>query len=355
MRRFFSNKLETEKLSIIATAIIGLSGTIAYVVVFTYWLDAPEAASVNLKFSIVYLLFLIRALTVSTISTLDRYGTLLFFNVHIGWLLYHYFTVHSGIQLFIPASIIATILINPLDRSKTKYFTILFGISLFMYVEFFTRDAEKLYTFTEDENLILYYSTLILVTVGLSLIAISFTLSFTRLHRNLEQAANIDMLTGIRSRRKLINDLERMLVIRSKAKSNLCVALVDVDHFKSVNDTYGHAMGDEALKVTAIAMQKSIGVHGIVGRVGGEEFCIVLTDSHDSTERLERVRQTIAQQPIYLNKDEFFNITISIGYTDTELSKPAVTSLFSDADKALYMAKKEGRNNIVPFRPSTTT
>jgi diguanylate cyclase (GGDEF)-like protein len=67
------------------------------------------------------------------------------------------------------------------------------------------------------------------------------------------------------------------------------------------------------------------------------------------------VRQTIAQQPIYLNKDEFFNITISIGYTDTELSKPAVTSLFSDADKALYMAKKEGRNNIVPFRPSTTT
>lgn len=354
MRQFFSHKLETEQLSIIATAMVGLGGTLTYIVVFSLWLHAPEIVSFNLKVTPIYLLLLIRALTLKNITVFDRYGLLMFFNAHIGWLLIQYFSAQSGIQFFIPAGIIATILINPLDHSKVKYLTILIAICLFTYIEFFNQYESKVYSFSEEENRILYYSTLTAVSLGLGLIAVSFTLSFRRLHKNLEQAANVDMLTGLRSRRKLILDLEQQLATTSKEKKNLCVALIDIDHFKSVNDTYGHAIGDKALKITATTMQKIAGANGIVGRVGGEEFCMVIPSAGEQLccEQLELVRQTIARQPIYTDKDNYFTTTISIGFTNTMLSKDSVTSLLSDADKALYIAKREGRNNTVQFRPS---
>jgi diguanylate cyclase (GGDEF)-like protein len=130
----------------------------------------------------------------------------------------------------------------------------------------------------------------------------------------------------------------------------LSLLMVDIDHFKQVNDRYGHAVGDEAIMAVAQACASGKRQSDIVGRLGGEELAILLpeTDLAQATIVAERVRQTIAGQVMMAHKVHF-RITASVGMAEASVSMSGIDVLMRAADQALYQAKEQGRNCVVQW------
>ena len=124
--------------------------------------------------------------------------------------------------------------------------------------------------------------------------------------------------------------------------------MIDIDHFKSVNDRYGHAVGDEAIKFVALACKQDLRGSDMVGRLGGEEFALLLpeTDRASAVIVAERIRERVAAQFLFAHKIQF-RITISVGVAEASASMSGVDALLRSADLALYQAKDEGRNRVI--------
>ncbi|WP_046214057.1 sensor domain-containing diguanylate cyclase [Paenibacillus wulumuqiensis] len=156
--------------------------------------------------------------------------------------------------------------------------------------------------------------------------------------RQLKIEANVDPLTGLLNRRALQSIASNW----SKNQYEYAVVMLDIDHFKSVNDKYGHPMGDEVLKMMARILRSQARLEDLVFRYGGEEFAILLYEANENEamEIAERIRQTIEIFPTPINKP----ITISLGislYKETDVDYEGI---FNRADEALYKAKQDGRN-----------
>ena len=127
--------------------------------------------------------------------------------------------------------------------------------------------------------------------------------------------------------------------------------MVDIDFFKSVNDTHGHAAGDEVLRTVAGIIKQALRESDIPARYGGEEFAVLLPFTHLEEAKIvgERLRKTVETTPITINQDTVdekqINVTISMGLAEFDNSESGET-LFERADKALYEAKKNGRNQV---------
>lgn len=163
----------------------------------------------------------------------------------------------------------------------------------------------------------------------------------------LESIANTDALTGAASRRKLL-ELGRRECARSLRDARpLTVLALDIDHFKQVNDMHGHAAGDLVLKIVVACCQSQLRNNDVLGRLGGEEFAVVLpgADATSAQRVAERIRERIAMTPIVLEAHTV-HVTASIGMATFDGAKP-FESLLADADAALYRAKREGRNRVV--------
>ncbi|RUO80548.1 hypothetical protein CWI84_05680 [Idiomarina tyrosinivorans] len=133
-----------------------------------------------------------------------------------------------------------------------------------------------------------------------------------------------------------------------KTKAPLVVAIADVDHFKRINDNYGHTAGDKTLQVIANVLKKSLGQAAFISRYGGEEFVMLLADSDSDSalKLLERARTTVREIPFRF-KNEDISITISFGMADFQSSLDTMSSVFEKADNALYKAKSEGRDIVI--------
>ncbi|ASG64740.1 intracellular signaling protein [Idiomarina piscisalsi] len=159
--------------------------------------------------------------------------------------------------------------------------------------------------------------------------------------------AYTDSLTGLKNRSAGMQMLEQGLATHYK-DSCCVVAVIDFDHFKSINDTYGHDIGDRVLIAGANAMNDSLRGSDTVIRVGGEEFMIILphTDKENASTVLERVREAVETTVVTLESGDVINPTVSIGATASETNDD-VSSIYRRADQALYKAKHAGRNCIV--------
>ncbi|MCC8942472.1 GGDEF domain-containing protein [Bradyrhizobium sp. Arg68] len=165
-------------------------------------------------------------------------------------------------------------------------------------------------------------------------------------YRRIEELAELDELTGAFNRRCIMRMLEEEIARCARSGSTSAVALIDLDHFKRINDVYGHPIGDEALRTFAISMFANLRSIDRFGRYGGEEFLLVLPDlSQDQAVRaLERLRVIIAD----LDWSAFspgMKLTISAGVTTLRPHESSDT-LLARADSALYSAKARGRNRI---------
>lgn len=163
----------------------------------------------------------------------------------------------------------------------------------------------------------------------------------------LERLANFDSLTGLYNRRAILGKLPELINLAKRYKEDFSLSMLDIDHFKRVNDRYGHLTGDEVLEKIAALIHRNIRDTDIVGRYGGEEFIILLpqTDLSSAMVVAERIRNIIENAEMKDSTGNVFAITVSQGLSSWEPGKDAC-SLISCADEALYKAKENGRNRV---------
>lgn len=168
-----------------------------------------------------------------------------------------------------------------------------------------------------------------------------------RLHQELERQATIDSLTGISNRRTLGELATRAIAAAHRHRRSLGLLLLDADHFKRINDVYGHEVGDEALQLIAATLQCELRSEDLLGRLGGEEFVIVLPDADDAAARAgaERLRHAV-EATEFSAQHRRIPLSISVGVAVID-DNDDFASLLRRADQAMYAAKRAGRNRVI--------
>jgi diguanylate cyclase (GGDEF)-like protein/PAS domain S-box-containing protein len=169
-----------------------------------------------------------------------------------------------------------------------------------------------------------------------------------RLEADLREMAATDMLTGLPNRRHFLAQLEQEKARVSRAEEKCAaVLMIDIDHFKLVNDTYGHATGDHVLRHLATLMREDLRKIDTVGRLGGEEFAVILPGADLPAAEIfaERLRKQVAETPA-MHENRSVPLTISIGVTEIKPIDSSADDALTRADRALYRAKECGRNRV---------
>ncbi len=177
---------------------------------------------------------------------------------------------------------------------------------------------------------------------------ISIGIYQTHLYEKIEEMATIDELTGIFNRRQLIDLGERCLAQATRYFQPLSVIVFDIDHYKHVNDTYGHPFGDQVLKAVVKRCQGIVRGMDVFGRYGGDEFVIVLPETgiDQANQVANRLKTGVYDTQFQLN-DILITLSISVGISELKQPTDTLTDLINQADEAMYVAKKSGRNKIV--------
>lgn len=165
-------------------------------------------------------------------------------------------------------------------------------------------------------------------------------------HEALRKEATHDYLTGVWNRAGILDILQRECARMVRTKGKISVIMADIDHFKAVNDTYGHLAGDDVLREVSRRMQSSVRSYDSIGRYGGEEFVIVLPDSEaiSGTQQAERLRNSVGEKPVETD-GLMISVTLSLGVAVmSQNHSDDYQALLRVADSALYRAKESGRN-----------
>jgi diguanylate cyclase (GGDEF)-like protein/PAS domain S-box-containing protein len=189
----------------------------------------------------------------------------------------------------------------------------------------------------------------LVVTVGEG---IKLSLSNLKLREIMREQANRDPLTGLFNRRYLDDTLPRELMHAQRHNSQTCLAMLDIDHFKQFNDTFGHEAGDLILRELGCILRENIRKSDIACRFGGEEFVLVLFDSPLETSRqhLERICKHVKDLQIRYGEQLLGTMTLSAGLIEVSDNGLTADDLLRSADEALYAAKGAGRDRIVAYR-----
>jgi diguanylate cyclase (GGDEF)-like protein len=173
-------------------------------------------------------------------------------------------------------------------------------------------------------------------------------------HDRMAKLATYDSLTSLLNRWAIEEHAEAELSRVRRDSGSVSVLLLDIDHFKAVNDEHGHLAGDQALRLVADLLVQNTRPYDWVGRWGGEEFLVVLpeTDLLEASTVAERVRAGVATSRLALSTGKFLQLQVSVGVTSTSVASdmlPPLKVLLQQADEALYYAKREGRNRVCMF------
>ncbi len=163
-----------------------------------------------------------------------------------------------------------------------------------------------------------------------------------------------DSLTGLHNRRYLSTHLDSVMERMRDSEKPVSLLMIDVDHFKRVNDTYGHGVGDEVLHEIGQQILRNIRGFDLAARYGGEEFAVVMPDTPVEVALgvAERLCEKMASEPVHVtgSKDRI-RVTLSIGVAVSEGLDETAKNLLKRADEALYEAKRAGRNQVIPTPP----
>ena len=174
----------------------------------------------------------------------------------------------------------------------------------------------------------------------------SITINRANSYSKVLQYATLDALTNLNNRRQFETRLKQEIAITKRQNNPLCAMMIDIDFFKKVNDTYGHASGDEVLRTVASVIKAQLRESDIPARYGGEEFAVLLPYTHIEEAKIvgERLRKAVEETSVQLDNLSI-NVTISMGLAEFH-SDESGEELFKKADNALYEAKESGRNRV---------
>ena len=199
--------------------------------------------------------------------------------------------------------------------------------------------------FAGDLFQFMYVSAYVILSV---LSGLAFVLLVAeRLRVELERMATLDSLTGIYNRRTFTGLVERELARAARTEAPVGLIVIDLDHFKTVNDRYGHVAGDTVLKSFVATAHAALRKQDLLGRYGGEEFCVVLPGASPAEAVMiaQRLRESVETTPVPMG-DRSIRYTISVGVAHSNRAGLDLDSLVRDADEALYRAKGRGRNQV---------
>lgn len=172
------------------------------------------------------------------------------------------------------------------------------------------------------------------------------TSELSKANEKLTELAGTDSLTGMLNRRAFIESAKSVFDLAQRYQRPLSLLMIDVDHFKQVNDTFGHQSGDLVLIRLSEMMNKCLRGTDIIGRVGGEEFAVILpeTGSEQTLQLAERLLNSVRGEAVEVEQATKVNITVSIGFATVPPLAPDVDAVMKEADRALYKAKSKGRD-----------
>jgi diguanylate cyclase (GGDEF)-like protein len=189
------------------------------------------------------------------------------------------------------------------------------------------------------------------MVIGLALQMALGLMVVLRLAQRLAHLSRHDTLTGLPNRRVMQDAVARARAHHARRGTPFAVLAVDVDHFKRINDSHGHAAGDQALVHLARVLRESLRSDDCIARMGGEEFCVLLGNCHpaEALGRAERLRNAVAAAPVLVPGGTTHTMTVSVGLADCPATAgtPETSALLHRADEALYAAKRSGRNRVV--------
>lgn len=325
-------------------ALIGFVGTITYTYLFLVVWDLRWVAAFDFVCLFPYLIFFYLAHTKKKITNALRYGALQFFVVQVAVTCFVFLGRDTGLQFYLLSLSMAVLFIMPLDKSINKYLIASLSITLYFVLEFELISTPPLYELTPGKNDFLYFTALSFSCLGLVLISYHVSLVLRQGFATLHHFSITDELTELNNRRYLFEYFKNIDSLGRNTQ--YAVYVIDIDHFKQINDTYGHVSGDAVLKKVAEKIVQSFPPKAHISRVGGEEFCILLENSHiaEINRYAEQVRQAIEQLSVYSQKHKI-QCSVSIGIAQGNIECPMAETL-SKADKALYAAKQAGRNRV---------
>lgn len=311
---------------------------VAFFVIFML-LDSPLLAWINLLSITMYLTaYWAYTTRKNTLATLliwaevlyhSAFGTLL-----IGWDSgFHYFLL-----MFVPA-IFVSMSLTPAILSLCGLWVYYVALDLFGWY------YPPLQPIRGDALVLVHLFNLTVVFAMFAYLALYYLNKVNITHDKLRFFATTDPLTRLRSRRHMSELLKRAVESYQKEQRLVSVLLLDLDHFKTINDTYGHDAGDAVLKVVADILRDTVRDHDKVSRWGGEEFLVFLprTNLNHAAQVAERIRKAIAKYPWYTVINENIQLTTSIGVSELK-PDDSVNTLVKRADDALYRGKEAGRN-----------
>lgn len=199
----------------------------------------------------------------------------------------------------------------------------------------------------------LYIILLLVIVASIGMLLFRVKRSQLRFKR----MSSVDGLTGILNHQHFMSEAERLLHLQEKKLGSACLIFIDLDHFKQVNDTHGHAVGDIVLQHTVAVIQEHLRTNDVFGRLGGEEFGILLSgcSSVQAVATAQRLRTAIEASPL-AEDGRAIALSVSVGVASSDRCGYALARLCREADSALYRAKRAGRNRVVAdFESDTLT
>jgi diguanylate cyclase (GGDEF)-like protein len=201
-------------------------------------------------------------------------------------------------------------------------------------------------------------TTQLVAIAGLTGLVTAFFLGYAllshRRHRaELIRLAERDELTGLLNRRAIVRKAVELLTRARESKGSLIIGLIDLDHFKSINDRFGHAVGDQLLQRFAAALRTSLHTREMFGRYGGEEFLVLFPDTSldQARQAAERLRATLRDQRLRIDEQDV-TVTLSLGLACYETGDVLFDQIARRADIALYVAKTQGRDRVEIYNPT---
>jgi len=180
---------------------------------------------------------------------------------------------------------------------------------------------------------------------------IKLSLSNLKLREIMREQANHDLLTGLFNRRYLNDTLQRELNHARRECKKTSIAMLDIDHFKQLNDTYGHEAGDLILRELGRVLRENVRKSDIACRFGGEEFVLILLDSslESACHHLEKINTLVKEMQVHYGEQLLGSMTLSVGIIEASQHEMTADELLRAADSALYAAKRAGRDRIVAY------